>query len=567
MLRRSLVTACALVLLAGCQDYNFNPVGKCVIQPGSSRIRIANLSTADILFVVDDSGSMSSKQARLAQNFSAFIDQLAATQAQRKAAALDPLEFHIAVTTSSVFEGNVAPATNCTGNPLTCNVSQPVFGDQLPPGVAFTPFSYACAPLGSQCAELVSTYHGFGGNCSPGVGAAGKAYPAGDFVAAGSNPKVLHFTKDLDWANFGSDPKLNALVDQFKANIAVGTCGSGMEQHLEAGRLALQKALRQNGLTQVVDASEWPHPGAKLVVVWVGDEDDCSNPNDPAKGLFFTGSQNPGSDVCTTDEGLAPDQRKMFPVDVAEATAQGKGLQSYADYFTSLGRPFGAAFIYSANPTTCAPDGKGNITCTPGTCSCINSTDASCGGFAAGTRFKRLSSALIGAGVTTLEASVCDADFATTLQGIADLVKPPNGLTLPSKPAASEVAVLRIESADGKTSRQCRGPLASGGDQSQADWWFVDCAGTNSAPVFQPTSCIFINHATRQCEPNPGETYIAQYLGIVPAGGCTKAAGEPDTQSSFCATAIDGPSGDPKNWRCTIAAGQTVGTCTCNAGT
>jgi hypothetical protein len=263
----------------------------------------------------------------------------------------------------------------------------------------------------------------------------------------------------------------------------------------------------------------------------------------------------------------------MFPVDVAEATAQGKGLQSYADYFTSLNRPFGAAFIYSANPTTCAPDGKGNVTCTPGTCSCIGSTDPSCGGFAAGTRFKRLSSAFIGAGVTTLEASVCDSDFASTLQGIADLVKPPAGLTLPSQPAASEVAVLRIESADGASSRQCRGPALAAADKAQNDWWFIapgptgKCDAQSTEPVAAPTSCIFINHGTRQCEPNPGETYIAQYLGIVPAGGCTKAAGEPDTQSSFCATAIDGPSGDPKNWRCTIAAGQTVGTCTCNAGT
>ncbi|MFL5272428.1 MAG: hypothetical protein ACJ79E_10240, partial [Anaeromyxobacteraceae bacterium] len=519
MIRRSLVTVCALVLLAGCQDYNFNPVGKCVIQPGSARIRIANLSTADILFVVDDSGSMQSKQDRLANNFKSFIDQLAVTQKDRASNALDPLEFHIAVTTSSVFEGRVAPGTSCNGTPLTCNVSNPVSSDQGP----LTPFSYACTTLGAQCAELVQNYHGFG-TCSPGVGAAGKGYPSGDFVAAGSNPKVLHFTKDLNWATWNTtsvDPKLDTLVQQFKANINVGTCGSGMEQHLEAGRLALQKALRQNGLSQVVDASEWPHPGAKLVVVWVGDEDDCSSPNDPAKGIFFTTRQDPGADACTDDEGLAPELRKMFPVDVAEATGQGKGLQSYADYFTSLGRPFGAAFIYSATPSSCAPDGKGNITCTPGTCSCIGSNDASCGGFAAGTRLKRLSAALIGAGVTTLEASVCDLDFASTLQGIADLVKPPAGLTLPSQPAASEVAVLRIESADAATSRQCRGPALTSGDKEQNDWWFIAagptgrCVAPSTEPVSAPTSCIFINHATRQCEPNPGETYIAQYLGMV----------------------------------------------------
>jgi hypothetical protein len=557
MLRRSLV-ASVLALLVGCQDYNFNPVGKCVIQPGSSRIRVANLSTADILFVVDDSGSMQSKQQRLADNFSAFIDQLALTQKDRADKKLDPLEFHIAVTTSSVYEGNQAQNASCRstgGGPLTCDVGFPSFGWT-------DPYSYACTTAGAACGEVVGSYH-FTSQCIPGVAADKTQYPAGNFVAAGGNPKVLHFTKDLNWASWNTaavDPKLDTLVQQFRSNINVGTCGSGMEQHLEAGRLAIQKALRQGGLSQVagVDPSEWPHAGAKLVVVWVGDEDDCSSPDDRLQGLFFSGGlQNPGADVCTADEALPPAQRKMFPATAEEATLQGKALQSYSEYFSGLGRAFGAAFIYSADPTSCQTDAAGNVTCTPAKCSCTGSGDPSCGGFASGLRFNELSAALRKNGASTLEASVCDADFANALKGIAELVKPPAGLTLPSQPAASEVAVLRIETADGKSSRQCSGPLASGGDQSQADWWFVDCDGKSSAPVFEPTACIFINHATGKCEPNPGETYIAQYLGLVPSGGCSDVAA--------CTRALGGKDSD---WTCTKnTAAAAVGTCICNPGT
>ena len=104
MLRRSFATL-ALCALAGCQNYNFNPVGKCVIQPGSRRVEVGGAGTADVLFVVDDSGSMASEQASLARNFGSFVNALAQTQQQRAATGLQPFEFHIAITTSSIFEG------------------------------------------------------------------------------------------------------------------------------------------------------------------------------------------------------------------------------------------------------------------------------------------------------------------------------------------------------------------------------------------------------------------------------------------------------------------------------
>ena len=62
----------------------------------TSRSRLRQMSrgsspTADILFVIDDSGSMAPEQANLAQNFQAFIDTLAQTQRDRAAIGLDPL--------------------------------------------------------------------------------------------------------------------------------------------------------------------------------------------------------------------------------------------------------------------------------------------------------------------------------------------------------------------------------------------------------------------------------------------------------------------------------------------
>jgi hypothetical protein len=553
---RRLLAPAILAALAGCQDYNFNPVGKCIIQTGSARVEVTGVTTADILFVVDDSGSMRAEQQRLAENFGAFITALATTQADRKAIGLEPIEFHIAITTSSVFEAhvpNLTPAPVCSATTNQCTLNASTDPRKTPP------VTYACTTPGAPCVDLIESY--WPGGCP----LQGQPYPQGNFFAAAGNPKVLHFTKDLAWETWntpGQDARITTLVNQFRANINVGVCGSGMEQHLEAGRLAVQKAVA--GTQPDLTAGEWPHPGAKLVVVWVGDEDDCSNPKDPNRCLAFPpGGGAAGNDVCTQDDvSAAP---KKFPV------------SEYVEYFTSLGRQLGAAFIYSTPPSSCAPDANGNIVCTAGTCACECPSscascgptqtgncfiDDQCGGKSNRTRLHDMSKGLRDRGVSTLDASVCAADFGTTLTRIAELVKPPAGLTLPSQPAASEVALLRIEDAAGAIVHRCTGP------GSTLDWTFVDCRtgaavpDNASARASVTTACIAINPAVasapasagaRRCVPNPGESYVAQYLGMVPPSGCAAA--------TDCSAALGGTA---DQWTCDIPPGQARGTCLCS---
>ena len=99
----AIVVAATTVVSGGCQSYSYSPVGVCVIQPGAKQVRLGDVSTADILFVVDDSGSMDPKQQALANNFSAFIARLTAYNVARVQRNLAAFDFHIAVTTSSVF--------------------------------------------------------------------------------------------------------------------------------------------------------------------------------------------------------------------------------------------------------------------------------------------------------------------------------------------------------------------------------------------------------------------------------------------------------------------------------
>jgi hypothetical protein len=568
------------LLASGCQDYNFNPVGHCLLQPGSERITLSNLATADILFVVDDSGSMRGEQDNLAANFDLFVNDLTATNTDRVANGLTPLDFHIAITSTSVFQatsngttcrsdcagangdlfccsGAGAPplrqpvycdAGDQCGSGFTCRVDCPGFiGDQVCCDGGNFPQVHdpaTCATAGETCGIVRDRYRGqFVSStgtvfCDGGVGTPGAPYPAGDFVASGGNPRVISFGKDLYPATGPNTAAIAERIQQFRENIVVGTCGSGQEQALESARLALKKALRQDGLSQPAGVTGWPHADAKLVVVFVGDEDDCSSPKEDPVVIATSATFPDDEDECTTDT------TRRFP------------RQEYVDYFKSLGRPFSAAFVES---TTCA---GGN--CAPNVC-CGAAGNACTGSETPGYRFTGLADDLRGSGVEVVEGSVC-SPFGETLGQIAQLVKPPAGLTLPTQPAATEVAVLRIASESGETRKTCTRPAPAGtpADQlGQYDWWFT--ATAQSTAPSDPSRFVFINHDTNNCEANPGETYSADYLGVVPEGGVPGTLYTDEAGSPECAQALGGSPSD-WNWYQVpgLVSGTTeLGTCVC----
>ncbi len=707
--------ALTVVLAAGCQDYNFNPVGHCLIQPGTQRVTLANISTADVLFVVDDSGSMGAEQQKLATNFAAFINNLDATNAARAAAGLDPIDFHIAVTTTAVF-WNYPPTTqlcrnDCPGaqGQRVCCTSVPAPARQAQactPGVTTCPAGTTCGtncsrlkgenyccnqadgsfPAGSLTGLIPCSWPGWNpgdpppnplptcgtftnhydfGACTAGVAVDDWPYPRGDFVSWSSgatvNPRVLHFDKSLypkpasptathhactlpaDCAagevcvasiSAPGAPKLcrasctgtcpagfecvssacqptnqqsftsQELVNFFsgggavQGNVIAGTCGSGQEQALQAARLALEKAsARQQkdtygpaaGKVKTWDpatrtassAAAWLHDNSKLVLVFIGDEDDCSSPEDASGGVVMDGLGGPGNDACVHDT------QKRYNV-----------VSRFVDYFMGLGRPIGAAFIESAKSSAsdsqCSGLDPGSAgACFASTCcqpdcptagTCGGPPDQLCGGQAAGTRLVQAASELGRRGADVVVGSICDPNFGDLLDQVAEIVKPPAGLSLPSRPAESAITLLRIADASGQTRKVCGRPLPPrtptnytlqeaqdklDPDGHRYDWWFADPTQPNPALRNVPLALsqyIYIN-PKGSCIANPGETYAADYLGRIPEGGCLS-----DTQ---CRTVLGGqllPDGQ-EPWTCYAgvdASGACVpptaaapGTCLC----
>jgi hypothetical protein len=665
-----LAAVCGASALA-CQDYKFNPVGHCLIHPDTQRVTLSSVSSADVLFVVDDSGSMGGEQAKLAAAFDAFIDGPSGLNKYndgRVRAGLEPFDFHVAITTTSVFYNPPAGATcraTCGSSANVCctdGTGQPMLAPKSCPtgsgcgsgfacksdcqnhagelvccdasGGTVETTTVACSDPGAICGRLQEQYAfprravactgnaqcgtgftcvsgcgGLGGSfccssggaleltlaCTPGIAVEGTPYPHGSFVGLGSNPRVLHFDKPLygqprpdgTWTPV-ADPAAatnkqgftrQQLKDFFKANVNVGTCGSGQEQGLQAGRLAITKALAGAQLdtrdasgaiaTSAVKA-DWPHADAKLVVAYVGDEDDCSSPEDPFRGVVLTGTA--GDDACVHDAALGPpaagcvpgvDCQKEFLVPDVVADLQ------------RLGRPLGGAFVVSTAQTSCVDDA-----CTAGMCcdtTCTGSANVCrtdvCGGQGAGSRFLQAAGLMRAAGADVVAGSICDPGdvsnpgFAGILGRIAEIVKPPSGLLLPTQPADPAVTMLRIVRPDGTTRKRCNGPALPPLSFTQAadqryDWWFTDTRDATSPSA--ATRFVYINHATTNCEANPGETYSADYLGLVPAGGCTS-----DAQ---CGTALGAGdwtcfAGVDATGACRVPSAGAVGTCVCGTRT
>jgi hypothetical protein len=246
-------------------------------------------------------------------------------------------------------------------------------------------------------------------------------------------------------------------------------------------------------------------------------------------------------DACQRDEAaLLPLGKKQWPV------------SDFVSFFTNLGRPTAAAFILPATQTTCSLQ-----TCT---------TDGLCGtAQAQGKRLLRAATALSDAGVEVVAGSICDPDFGSLLDQVAEIVKPPQTLTLPTEPAEGRITLLRIADSNGSTRKLCGAPLAPGAyadlgaaQATGADWWFTATNDpglpfdpTGTATVAVPSTHVYIN-PSGSCRANPGETYSADYLGVLPEGGCATV--------DDCADKLGGQT---SQWDCFVPPGLSRGTCTC----
>jgi hypothetical protein len=227
----------ALSGCAGCDNVPRDAVTDC-----SAKV-VPGVAAADILFVIDDSGSTADKQQALADNLATFIDALLASPIA--------LDLRIGVTNTSIDD--YYPETTYPAQWQPSGV-QPEPGYSGPPR---TPF-----PAGTLVA------------IDPTVA---DTLQFGRFQWGTAYDDPAHLT-----STWGGQRVLSSgpdLARYFKANVHQGEWGAGKEQPLRAMRLALDAA----GLSSTASGMNvgLVRPGARQAVVILTDEDDCSESGTP----------------------------------------------------------------------------------------------------------------------------------------------------------------------------------------------------------------------------------------------------------------------------------------------
>jgi hypothetical protein len=342
--------AAALAVLAGCAKLDNVPAD--AVQDCDLTVTPGTAAT-DILFVIDDSTSMGGEQTLLKNGLYQFIQALAASPIAT--------DLHIGVTTTAVV-GWTDTQTSYTSGPSSAPISVP----------------YAAG-------TIVAIARDGGGTPIPGAFVySNGAYEGSRILSSGQ-------------ASLRSD---------FEANVLVGTWGSTREQPFAAARRALEKSAASG------PNAGFLRRGARLAIVFLSDEDDCSGPSD---ATITQSSDCRNAKLSGT---------KLTPVGDVAAFLQGP--------IDGETRDVVVAAIVGVAPGTLA------LSCGQTYCSnrsCGTATDD-------GARFVELLGHFP-ADHTSL-ASICDADFANALAGLADVIMP-DTLPLDGAPADWRMLVASLQ--------------------------------------------------------------------------------------------------------------------------
>jgi hypothetical protein len=394
-LMRRILAATLLVIASACQGYVAVPVSPVTLVSVVQRNQVRVATQADVLLVVDDSLSMSGKTDRLAAALADFTAELDALR--------PPVDYQVAVTTTSVAErlGACGPSGNT-------NAANQCDSDWQAPGFA----------------------------CDTGLACFRSFDEAGQFHEGAGSPAPVLTRSTYTAAQFS----------QFLADsVQVGTAGSRQPQGMEAMKLALGN----HGFLR---------DGAKVVVAFFTDAEDCSDPNhrlsmlvkDPATGNIvdkcaqetapgFTGtpSLEPVANYANFLRSLknADGGSKEVEIGAVVSLADGTGDPGICDNPTCDAQCDGQAQADACN-TKCASSPTAAVCVSD----CISECHSFCGGQVAGRRYLELAFAFSGQ-----IANVCSDDAGPALQQLSQVIGIPKSVTLRATPTPAALLVVRVE--------------------------------------------------------------------------------------------------------------------------
>jgi hypothetical protein len=393
---RRISFATLLAVASACQSYVAVPVSPVTLVAVAQRNKVRVATKADVLLVVDDSASMSGKQERLAAALQDFTAELDALQ--------PPVDYQVAVTTTTVAER---------------------LG--------------ACGPAGNVNAagQCDSDWQASGFTCDSGLACFRPFSEAGQFHQGTNSPQPI-----LTRSSYTADQFARFLA----TSVEVGTAGSRQPQGMEAMKLALD------------NNEDFLRDGAKVVVAFFTDAEDCSDPLHRLSMLVKDNATGNIVDKCAQE--TAPG---------FNGTPSLEPVADYANYLRSLKNLDGSSKEVEVGSVISLSNGTGD----PGLCTnpvcdaqcdsqaqtdscnvkcqqsptfaicvsdCISSCHDFCGGQVPGRRYLELAFAFSG-----LAANVCSDDAGPALQQLSQVIGIPKQITLRATPTPSALLVVRVE--------------------------------------------------------------------------------------------------------------------------
>jgi hypothetical protein len=293
----------------------------------------------------------------------------------------------------------------------------------------------ACGPAGNANAadQCDSDWQAAGFTCDIGLACFRTFAEAGQFNGA---PPILQ-RSTVSAAQFSQD---------LAASVEVGTAGSRQPQGMEAMKLALG------------DNSTFLRDGAKVVVAFFTDAEDCSDPNHRLSMLVKDNTTGNIVDKCAQE--AAPG---------FTGTPSLEPVANYANFLRSLKNLDGSSKEVEVGAVVSLTDGTGD----PGLCDnpacdaqcdsqaeadacntrcqgsptlaicvsdCVSECHSFCGGQVPGRRYLELAFAFSG-----LTANVCSDDAGPALQQLSEVIGIPKSVTLRATPSPAALLVVRVE--------------------------------------------------------------------------------------------------------------------------
>ncbi|MGZ6126426.1 MAG: hypothetical protein ACXWLR_15765 [Myxococcales bacterium] len=389
---RLILAITLLVSLCACQSYVAVPVQPVTLVAVSQHNKVRVFTKADVLLVVDDSFSMSGKQQRLAAALQNFTGQLDALN--------PPVDYQVAVTTTTVSER---------------------LG--------------ACGPAGdpSAAAKCDSEWQATGFSCDSGTACFRAFASAGSFNQGPSAPAPVLRRADYPAQDFAAF---------LASSVQVGVNGSRQPQGMEAMKLALNKP-------------GFLRDGAKIVVAFFSDAEDCSDPahrlamlaKDPATGnvvdqcaiMARGGAPSALEPVATYVNylrGLKDSDGTPKEVDVGAVVSLQDGTQ---DPGICANPACDAACDGPAAVAACDARCQSSPTYQICVADCASECHTFCGGQVPGRRYLELAYAFTG-----VAANVCSDDASPSLSRLSAVIGIPRQVLLRAQPSAPELLVVRV---------------------------------------------------------------------------------------------------------------------------